>query len=75
MKFKNLISIISILIFLSGCSASYKELSKMIIKAITENKYTSDEVSELSKNNIRENYSLEQMCEETLKFYKIVLGF
>ena len=29
MKFKNLISIISILIFLSGCSASYKELSKI----------------------------------------------
>ena len=53
----------------------YKELSKMIIKAITENKYTSEEVSEFSKNNIRENYSLEQMCEETLKFYKIILGF
>ncbi len=29
MKFKYLISIISILIFLTGCSASYKELSKM----------------------------------------------
>ena len=29
MKFKSLISIISILIFLTGCSASYKELSKM----------------------------------------------
>ncbi len=29
MKFKYLISVISILIFLTGCSASYKELSKM----------------------------------------------
>ncbi len=29
MKFKNLIPIISILIFLTGCSASYKELSTM----------------------------------------------
>ncbi len=29
MKFKYLISIISIIIFLTGCSASYKELSKM----------------------------------------------
>jgi len=54
---------------------NYKELSQMIIKAITENKHTSEEVSKLSKNNVRENYSLEQMCVETLKFYKTILGF
>mgnify|MGYP001315485153 CR=1 FL=1 len=54
---------------------SYKELSNMIIRAITEKKYNSSEVSRLSIKNIHDNYSLEQMCEETLKFYKKILGF
>ncbi len=35
MKFKNLIPIISILIFLTGCSASYKELSNMEVNKPT----------------------------------------
>ncbi len=51
----------------------FNELSKVLIKAINEKKYDLDKVSRLSENNVRENFSLEKMCKETLSFYKEVL--
>ena len=51
----------------------HKELAGMIIKAIDQNKYNSSEVREAGIKNVRENYSVDGMCKETLEFYKKIL--
>ena len=51
----------------------HKELAGMIIKAIDQNKYNSLEVREAGIKNVRENYSIDSMCKETLEFYKKIL--
>ncbi len=56
MKFKNLIPIISILIFLSGCSASYKELS-----TIETNKPKNFQEHLLSEYKKRATFEAEEM--------------
>ena len=51
----------------------HKELAGVIIKAIDQNKYNSSEVREAGIKNVRENYSVDGMCKETLEFYNKIL--
>ena len=52
---------------------NHKELADRIIKSIKQNKYNSKDVIESGIKNVRENYTVEGMCRETLEFYKRII--
>ena len=52
---------------------NYRELADRIIKSIEQQKYNSSNVSEACIKNVKENYTVEAMCKETLEFYKRII--
>ena len=52
---------------------SHKELADRIIKSIEQNKYNSSDVSEAGIKNVKENYTVDGMCKETLEFYERII--
>ena len=52
---------------------SHEELADRIIKSIEQNKYNSSDVSESGIKNVKENYTVDGMCKETLEFYKRII--
>ena len=52
---------------------NHEELADRIIKSIEQNKYNSSDVSEAGIKNVKENYTVDGMCKETLEFYKRII--
>ena len=52
---------------------NYKELANRNIKSINQSKNNSLNVREAGLRNVKENYTVEAMCKETLEFYKEIL--
>ena len=52
---------------------SHEELADRIIKSIEQNTYNSSDVSEAGIKNVKENYTVDGMCKETLEFYKRII--
>ena len=52
---------------------NYSELADRIIKSIDQHKYNSSNVREAGLKNVKENYTVEGMCKETLEFYKKII--
>ena len=52
---------------------NHEELADRIIKSIEQHKYSSSNVSEACIKNVKENYTVEAMCKETLEFYKRIV--
>ena len=52
---------------------NHRELADRIIKSIEQQKYNSSNVSEACIKNVKDNYTVEAMCKETLEFYKRII--
>jgi len=52
---------------------NHSELADRIIKSIEQHKYNSSNVREAGLKNVKENYTVEGMCKETLEFYKKII--